>query len=89
MRTVRIGDVQNSLVIDRKVVLTGSANWTASTARNSEELNPYNLVASEAVASAYTSHWQDRLVASVPYTRREDWCHRPEVAGVKSEAPPR
>ena len=73
-----------AMVIDRKVVLTGLMNWTASASRNSEDLN---LISSEAVAAAYTAHWQDRLVASVPFTRREDWCRSPEVS--KSESPPR
>jgi phosphatidylserine/phosphatidylglycerophosphate/cardiolipin synthase-like enzyme len=71
-----------AIVIDRKVVLTGSMNWTASAARNSEDLN---LISSETVAAAYAAHWQHRLVASVPFTSREDWCRRPEVAGFKSE----
>jgi phosphatidylserine/phosphatidylglycerophosphate/cardiolipin synthase-like enzyme len=75
-----------AMVIDRKVVLTGSMNWTASTTRNSEDLN---LISSEAVAAAYAAHWQNRLVASVPFTRREDWCRSPDVAGLKSESPPK
>jgi hypothetical protein len=49
------------MVIDRKVVLTGSMNWTAIAARNSDDIN---LISSEAVATAYTAHWQNRLVAS-------------------------
>jgi phosphatidylserine/phosphatidylglycerophosphate/cardiolipin synthase-like enzyme len=60
-----------AMVIDRKVVLTGSMNWTASAGQNSEDLN---LISSEEVAAAYTVHWQNRLVASVPFARREDWC---------------
>jgi len=75
-----------AIVIDRKVVLTGSMNWTASAARNSEDLN---LISSEAVAAAYTAHWQSRLAASVPFTRREDFCRSHEMAGLKSEPPPR
>jgi phosphatidylserine/phosphatidylglycerophosphate/cardiolipin synthase-like enzyme len=74
------------MVIDRKVVLTGSANFTGGAAQNSENVA---LISSEAVAAAYTAHWQHRLAASVPFARREDWCRSPEVAGVKSEAPPR
>jgi phosphatidylserine/phosphatidylglycerophosphate/cardiolipin synthase-like enzyme len=75
-----------AMVIDRKVVLTGSMNWTASAARNSEDAN---LIASEAVAAAYKAHWQNRQAVSVPFMRREDWCRKPEVADVKSEASPR
>lgn len=84
-RGVKIAHAK-AMVIDRKVVLTGSMNWTASAARNSEDLN---LISSEAVAAVYTAHWQYRLVASVPYARREDWCSSREVAGFQSEAPPR
>ena len=73
-------------MIDRKVVLTGLMNWTASAARNSEDLN---LISSEAVAAAYTAHWQNRLAASMPFARREAWCRSRDVAGLKSESPPR
>ena len=73
-------------MIDRKVVLTGSMNWTATAARNSEDLN---LISSETVAAAYAAHWQNRQAVSVPFTRREDWCRSPEVAGFKSASPPR
>jgi phosphatidylserine/phosphatidylglycerophosphate/cardiolipin synthase-like enzyme len=83
-RGVRIAHAK-AMVIDRKVVLTGSMDSTASAVRNSEDIN---LISSEAVATAYTAHWQNRLVASVQFARREDWCRSPEVA-VKSEAPPR
>ena len=75
-----------AMVIDRKVVLTGSMNWTASAARNSEDLN---LISSEAVAASYAAHWQRRLVTSVPFTRREDWCRSLDVVGLESESPPR
>jgi len=84
-RAVRIAHAK-AMVIDRKVVLTGSMNWTASAARNSEDLN---LISSEAVAAAYTAHWQNRQAVSVPFARREDWCRNPDVAGLKSESPPR
>jgi phosphatidylserine/phosphatidylglycerophosphate/cardiolipin synthase-like enzyme len=84
-RDVRIAH-SKAMVLDRKVVLTGSMNWTATAARNSEDLN---LISSETVAAAYTAHWQNRLVASVPFSRREDWCRNPDVAGLKSESPNR
>ena len=67
-----------AMVIDRKVVLTGSMNWTAGAARNSDDIN---LISSEAVAAAYTVHWQNRQAV----TRREEWCRNPDVAGFKSE----
>ena len=84
-RDVRIAH-SKAMVLDRKVVLTGSTNWTASAARNSDDAN---LISSETVAAAYTAHWQNRLVISVPFTRREDWCRSPDMAGLKSESPPR
>jgi phosphatidylserine/phosphatidylglycerophosphate/cardiolipin synthase-like enzyme len=84
-RGVRVAHAK-AMVIDDKVTLTGSMNWTTSAARNSENLN---LVASNAVASAYTAHWRDRQAVSVPYARREDWCRKPEVADSKSELPPK
>lgn len=84
-RGVRIADAK-AMVIDDAVTLMGSMNWTASAGRNSEDLN---LVASTAVAAAYSAHWRDRQAVSVPFTRRENWCTRREPVGVKSESPQR
>ena len=70
-----------SMVIDGKVTLTGSMNRTGGAALNSENLN---LVASPTIAAAYAGHWHQRLALSSPYTQREDWCRRPEVALRKS-----
>jgi len=75
-----------SMVIDAKVTLTGSMNWTGGAAYNSENLN---LVASPTIAAAYAGHWHQRLALSSPYTQREDWCRRPDMADFKSESPPR
>ena len=74
-----------SMVIDNQVTLTGSMNWTGGAAQNSENLN---LVASKIIAAAYAGHWNQRLALSSPYTQREDWCRRPEVADLKSGLPP-
>lgn len=74
-----------SIVIDRRVGFTRSANFTANAAENTENVV---LISSEAVPDAYISHWQHRLVASVPYARREDWCRSPDVAGLKTECGP-
>jgi hypothetical protein len=52
---------------------------------NSERVN---LIASEAVVATNTAHWGDRQMVSVPFTRRKDWCRRPEVADFKSESWP-
>ena len=60
-----------TMVIDGAVTLTGSMNWTRGAAVNSEDLN---LISSPAVAAAYAGHWRDRLAASSPFNRREDWC---------------
>jgi phosphatidylserine/phosphatidylglycerophosphate/cardiolipin synthase-like enzyme len=66
----RIAHVK-TMVIDSSVTLMGSYNWTAGAARNSEDLN---LVASPVVGAAYAAHWRERLAASSPFNRREDWC---------------
>lgn len=84
-RGVRIAH-SKAMTIDRKVVLTGSMNFTSGAGQNSENVA---LISSETVAAAYTGHWQNCLVASVPFTRREEWCRSRDVAGLKSEAPPR
>jgi phosphatidylserine/phosphatidylglycerophosphate/cardiolipin synthase-like enzyme len=84
-RGVRIAHAK-AMVIDDAVTLMGSMNWTAGAARNLEDLN---LVASAGVAAAYSAHWRDRQAASVPFTRREDWCRNREAVGFKSESPPR
>ena len=66
-----------TMVIDGAVTLTGSMNWTRSTAVNSEDLN---LISSPAIAAAYTAHWRDRLAVSSPFNRREDWCRGSSAA---------
>ena len=75
-----------SMVIDGKVTLTGSMNWTGGAAYNSENLN---LIASPTIAAAYAGHWHQRLALSSAYIQRDDSCRRPEVADFKSELPPR
>jgi hypothetical protein len=64
------------MIMDSAVTLTGSMNWTRGAAVNSEDLN---LISSPAVAAAYAGHWRDRLAASVPFNRREDWCRAGSV----------
>jgi phosphatidylserine/phosphatidylglycerophosphate/cardiolipin synthase-like enzyme len=73
------------MVIDGKVTLTGSMNWTGNAAHNSENLN---LVASPTIAAAYAGHWHQRLALSLPYMQREDWCRSREPLGIKSEPLP-
>jgi phosphatidylserine/phosphatidylglycerophosphate/cardiolipin synthase-like enzyme len=66
-----------TMVIDSAVTLTGSMNWTNGSAANSEALN---LVSSPTVAAAYATHWHKRLVVSVRFDRREDWCRASSAA---------
>ena len=83
--SVRIAHAK-SMVIDSQVTLTGSMNWTGGAEQNSENLN---LVASKIIAAAYAGHWNQRLALSSPYTQREDWCRRPEVADFNAESRPK
>jgi phosphatidylserine/phosphatidylglycerophosphate/cardiolipin synthase-like enzyme len=62
---------EKAMVIDEAVTLMGSYNWTRGAAANSEDLN---LISSPAVAAAYAAHWHNRLVVSVRFDRREEWC---------------
>jgi phosphatidylserine/phosphatidylglycerophosphate/cardiolipin synthase-like enzyme len=64
------------MVIDGKVTLMGSMNWSSSAGPNSED---FNLVASPEVAEAYAAHWRRRLAACVRFDSRE-WC-RQRTAG--------
>jgi phospholipase D len=75
--SVRIAHAK-SMVIDGKVTLTGSMNWTGGAAYNSENLN---LVASPTIAAAYAGHWHQRLALSSPYSGREDWVPQPGGGG--------
>jgi phosphatidylserine/phosphatidylglycerophosphate/cardiolipin synthase-like enzyme len=74
-RGVRIAHTK-TMVIDGKVTLVGSMNWSGGAARTSEDLN---LVFSPEVAESYAAHWRQRLAASLPYASRE-WC-RSHTAG--------
>jgi phosphatidylserine/phosphatidylglycerophosphate/cardiolipin synthase-like enzyme len=65
-RGVRIAHAK-SLVIDGKVTVVGSMNWSAGAERNSEDLN---VISSREVAEAYAAHWRQRLSASTPFTGR-------------------
>jgi phosphatidylserine/phosphatidylglycerophosphate/cardiolipin synthase-like enzyme len=62
---------EKAMVIDESVVLTGSYNWTRGAADNSEDLN---LISSSTVATAYATHWHNRLAVSVKFERSESWC---------------
>jgi phosphatidylserine/phosphatidylglycerophosphate/cardiolipin synthase-like enzyme len=69
---VRIAHAK-AMVIDGKVTLVGSMNWSKGAALNSEDLN---LVVSPEVAETYAAHWRQRLGSSVPFTGRDAWCQR-------------
>jgi phosphatidylserine/phosphatidylglycerophosphate/cardiolipin synthase-like enzyme len=71
-RGVRIAHAK-TMVIDGKVTLMGSMNWSSGAARNSEDLN---LVISPEVADTYAVHWRQRLAASAPFAGREEWCRQ-------------
>jgi phosphatidylserine/phosphatidylglycerophosphate/cardiolipin synthase-like enzyme len=75
-RGVRIAHAK-VMVIDGKVTLVGSMNWSKGAALNSENLN---LVVSPEVAETYAAHWRKRLSASVPFSGRDGWC-RPRAPG--------
>jgi len=66
------------MVIDGKVTLLGSMNWSKGASLNSENLN---LVVSPEVAETYAVHWRQRLNASEPFTGRDEWCRRRAPGG--------
>ena len=74
---VRIAHAK-AMVIDGKVTLLGSMNWSKGASLNSENLN---LVVSPKVAETYAAHWRQRLSASVPFTGRDEWCRRRAPGG--------
>jgi phosphatidylserine/phosphatidylglycerophosphate/cardiolipin synthase-like enzyme len=76
-RGVRIAHAK-SMVIDEKVILVGSMNWSAGAERNSEDLN---VISSAKVAEAYAAHWRQRLSASVPFTEQETCRRRSDEDG--------
>jgi phosphatidylserine/phosphatidylglycerophosphate/cardiolipin synthase-like enzyme len=60
-------------VIDGRVTLAGSFNWSSNASKNSEDLNRLD---SEAVAAAYAAHWKARQAVSLVYEGRQDWCRK-------------
>jgi phosphatidylserine/phosphatidylglycerophosphate/cardiolipin synthase-like enzyme len=68
--SVRIAHAK-TMVIDDRVTLMGSYNWSRGAAHNYEDLN---LVLSPAVAAAYAAQWEVRRAVSAPFRQREDWC---------------
>jgi phosphatidylserine/phosphatidylglycerophosphate/cardiolipin synthase-like enzyme len=62
---------EKALIIDRRVTIMGSYNWSKGAARNSEDLN---VVTSPEVAASYAAHWQARQAVSIRFTDRDEWC---------------
>ena len=60
-----------SPIVDRRVTIEGSYNFSAGAAWNSEDLN---LVTSPEVAAAYAAHWQARQAVSVRFADASEWC---------------
>jgi phosphatidylserine/phosphatidylglycerophosphate/cardiolipin synthase-like enzyme len=61
---------EKALIIDRRVTIAGSYNWSKGAAADSEDLN---IITSPEVASAYAQHWQARQTVSTPLADRR-WC---------------
>jgi phosphatidylserine/phosphatidylglycerophosphate/cardiolipin synthase-like enzyme len=64
---------EKALIIDRRVTIMGSYNFSAGAAWNSEDMN---IVTSAAVAEAYAAHWQSRLAGAVRFAGAAEWCRR-------------
>ena len=69
-RDVRVAHTK-TMVIDGAVTLMGWMHRTRGTAANADDLN---LVLSSEVVAADAAHWRQRLIMSVSFDRREDWC---------------
>ena len=68
----RIAHVK-ALIIDRRVTIMGSYNWSNGAAANSEGLN---VVTSTDVAETYAQHWRARQQDAVPFDSAAHWCRR-------------
>jgi PLD-like domain len=64
---------EKAIVVDRRVTIEGSYNFSAGAARNSEDLN---VVTSPEVAAGYAAHWRARQAISVRFADAADWCAR-------------
>jgi phosphatidylserine/phosphatidylglycerophosphate/cardiolipin synthase-like enzyme len=64
---------EKALIIDSRVTIEGSYNFSAGAAWNSEDLN---VVTSPEVAEAYATHWQAQRAVSVRFGAASDWCER-------------
>ena len=64
---------EKALIIDRRVTIMGSYNWSKGAASNSEDLN---VVTSAEVAETYARHWQARQALSIRFADASQWCRR-------------
>jgi phosphatidylserine/phosphatidylglycerophosphate/cardiolipin synthase-like enzyme len=64
---------EKALIVDRRVTIMGSYNFSAGAAFNSEDLN---VITSPEIAEAYAVHWQARLAGAVRFTDASQWCQR-------------
>ena len=64
---------EKALIIDRRVTIMGSYNFSAGAAQDSEDLN---VVTSQDLAEAYAKHWLARQSVSVRFEDRSQWCQR-------------
>jgi phosphatidylserine/phosphatidylglycerophosphate/cardiolipin synthase-like enzyme len=64
---------EKALIVDRRVTVMGSYNWSAGAAWNSEDMN---VVTSPEVAEAYAAHWQVRQAGSVRFADASESCQR-------------
>jgi len=60
---------EKALIIDRRVTIMGSYNFSASAARDSEDLN---VVTSPEVAETYARHWQARQAGAIRFADASD-----------------
>lgn len=60
---------EKALIIDRRVTIVGSYNFSAGAAWNSEDLN---VVTSPEVAETYTAHWRARQADAVRFANASD-----------------
>jgi phosphatidylserine/phosphatidylglycerophosphate/cardiolipin synthase-like enzyme len=65
-------------IIDRRVTIMGSYNWSKGGAFNSEDMN---VVTWSEVAETYAKHWQARQTVSVRFADASQWCRRDDRAG--------
>lgn len=64
---------EKALIIDRRITIEGSYNFSAGAARNSEDLK---VVTSPEVAAAYAAYWLVRQAVSVRFADASEWCQR-------------